>query len=105
MPRGLAHACERNGRKGPGVIENLLEEVRLTRDPQPARSREYEDAAAEMEALLLELPGLIAIYRAGSVSVPGISDLDLVCVIEEPNAPLPSLWERLAPRTRELAMH
>jgi hypothetical protein len=87
------------------VIENLFEEVRLTRDPQPARSSEYEEAAAEMEALLLELPGLIAIYRTGSVSVPGISDLDLVCVIEEPNAPLPSFWQRLAPRTRELAMH
>lgn len=87
------------------MIGSRLEGARLAKYPQPAQLYEYHDAAAEMEALLLELPGLIAIYRTGSVSVPGISDLDLVAVVEEPSGTLPSFWDRLSPRSRELAMH
>ena len=76
----------------------------MTRLPRPARMEEYEDAAREMEELLAGLPGIVAVYRTGGVSMPGISDIDRIAVVES-RGPLPQVWHRLAPRTRELAMH
>jgi hypothetical protein len=76
----------------------------LTGFPSPAFVDEYEHAAAEMEARLQELPGLVAVYRTGTVAVPGISDLDRIAVVDR-DAVLPSVWEQLRPRTRYLAMH
>jgi hypothetical protein len=81
-----------------------LERARLRRLPEPATIEEYEQAAAELEGVLRELPGVVAIYRTGSVSVPGISDLDRIAVVEE-GSQLPDVWNRLSPRTRYLAMH
>lgn len=81
-----------------------LERARLSQLPEHATMEEYDHAAGELEGLLRELPGLVAIYRSGSVSVPGISDLDRVAVVED-GVRLPSLWDRLSPRTKYLAMH
>lgn len=78
--------------------------IRLTRFPEPARREDYEAASAEMERSLRVLPGLVALYRAGSVSAPGISDIDFVAVVKG-DAPAPDMWKGLSERTRYLAMH
>ena len=77
---------------------------RLTGLPLPASVEEYETAATELDAKLHELPGVVALYRTGSVRVPGISDLDRIAVVDG-DVVLPSVWEKLGRRTRYLAMH
>jgi hypothetical protein len=57
-----------------------------------------------MEALLRTLPGLVAVYRLGSVSAPGISDLDRIAVVDGRH-PVPAVWNRLSRGSRYLAMH
>jgi hypothetical protein len=78
--------------------------VRLVAFPEPARPEDYAAAAEELEAQLGELPGLVAVYRLGSVSAPGISDLDRVAVVDGEHAVTP-VWSALSDRTRALAMH
>lgn len=78
--------------------------LRLGRLPAPATLDEYDFASAELESRLRELPGIIAIYRTGSVSVPGISDLDRIAVVDRGVRP-PEIWSTLSAETRSLAMH
>src|SRR5919198_74855 len=78
--------------------------IALTRLPMPARVDQYEHASQEIAEALRQLPGLVAAYRAGSVSAPGISDLDWVAVIEPGSAAF-DVWSGLSERTRYLAMH
>lgn len=78
--------------------------LRVTRLPLPAAREEYEAAADEIETRLCDLPGVVATYRTGGVGAPGISDVDVVAVLE-PGAGIPAIWEDLSPRTRYLAMH
>jgi hypothetical protein len=70
----------------------------------PAQAEEYERASQEISDALRRLPGLVATYRAGSVSAPGISDLDWIAVID-PEAGAFEVWSSLSERTRYLAMH
>jgi hypothetical protein len=78
--------------------------ARLTRLPAPASLEDYARASAEMESRLRELPGIVAVYRTGSVSVPGISDLDRIAVVR-PGSRVPAIWSELSAETRLLAMH
>lgn len=78
--------------------------VRLTRLPAPASPEDYTRASEEMESRLRVLPGIVAIYRTGSVSVPGISDLDRIAVVR-PGSRVPAIWSTLSAETRVLAMH
>jgi hypothetical protein len=78
--------------------------VRLVGQPQAADPADYRRAAEELEARLRTLPGLVAIYRVGSVSAPGISDLDRVAVVDTAGV-VPPVWPELTERTRALAMH
>ena len=80
--------------------------ARFTSLPRPATLSDYRRAAEELESRLAELPGLVSIYRFGSVSAPGISDLDRVAVVEhQMTERVPGVWPSLAPETRRLAMH
>lgn len=81
-----------------------LARARLSTHPRPATRDEYEPACEEIMAGLQRLPGAVAVYRTGSVSVPGISDIDLIAVVED-GGPVPSIWSGLSDRTRYLAMH
>jgi hypothetical protein len=72
--------------------------------PRAARREDYASASEEIEASLRKLPGIIALYRTGSVSVPGISDLDRIAVVDG-GAPVETVWPGLAERSRYLAMH
>jgi hypothetical protein len=78
--------------------------LRLTRFPRVATEADYEQATAELEGRLAELPGIVAVYRTGSVSVLGISDIDRIAVVE-PGATPPDVWSSLSEDTRSLAMH
>jgi hypothetical protein len=77
---------------------------RLTRFPVPVADREYAVAASELEERLRGLPGVVAVYRTGRVSAPGISDLDRVAVVASTYA-VPDIWRLLSERTRHIAMH
>jgi hypothetical protein len=86
------------------TAEGRRSDVSLVALPSPARVDEYDKASEELEALLRALPGIVAVYRTGSVSTPGISDLDRIAVIEK-DSPVPPVWPRLSLRARYLAMH
>jgi hypothetical protein len=77
---------------------------RLIRFPVPASSQDYATAAEELEDALLRLPGVIAVYRLGNISAPGISDIDRIVVVE-PGTRCPPVWSTLSERTRSIAMH
>jgi hypothetical protein len=79
-------------------------ESRLIRFPAPASSEDYATAAEELDDALLRLPGVIAVYRLGNISAPGISDIDRIVVVE-PGARCPPVWSTLSERTRSIAMH
>ena len=72
--------------------------------PAPVSNDEYAEAAAEIDQRLTSLPGIVAVYRTGGVSAPGISDIDRVAVLEAP-AQIDTVWASLAERTRAIAMH
>lgn len=78
--------------------------MKLVGHPRPAAKEDYRRAADELEGRLAELPGLVAIYRVGEVSTPGISDLDRVAVVDS-ERPVPAIWPQLTEATRALAMH
>ena len=72
--------------------------------PEPITREEYTHAESEIEMALSSAPGAIAVYRIGGISAPGISDLDLVAVIDGP-FPVRGVWPALSARTRAIAMH
>jgi hypothetical protein len=77
---------------------------RLVSRPNPADLEDYARAVEEMETLLLGIPGIVAVYRTGGVSSPGISDIDRIAVVEG-HGHVPSIWSSLSERSRYLAMH
>jgi hypothetical protein len=85
-------------------LVHRLENARLVSWPQPAGREDYELAAREIEAALRRVPGVVSIYQTGSVSAPGISDLDLIAVVDA-SGRLPPVWPGFTERTRYLAMH
>lgn len=78
--------------------------LRLVGLPRPFERSAYAHASDEIEGLLGELPGLVAVYRLGSVGQPGISDLDRIAVVEAGDAVAP-IWTQISPDARYLAMH
>lgn len=85
------------------IVENLCK-ARLISLPIAATAADYELAADEIESTLLDIPGVISVFRLGSVSAPGISDIDRVAVVDR-KARLPDVWPKLSQSTRALAMH
>lgn len=78
--------------------------VSLIRLPKPARPQDYEEASREIEDLLRTVPGISAIYRTGSVSAPGISDIDRIAVAGTETG-APAIWPKMSRASRKLAMH
>jgi hypothetical protein len=78
--------------------------LKLIRLPEAAGPEDYEKASREIEDLLRALPGVSAIYRTGSISAPGISDIDRIAVVEG-EARVHSVWPRMSETARKLAMH
>jgi hypothetical protein len=82
----------------------MLDKAVLKRFPRKATAEDYAQAAGELERLLAKLPGAVAVYKFGSVTALGISDLDRLVVVEG-RREVPDLWSQLSPSTRYLAMH
>lgn len=76
----------------------------VTALPLEVSPDEYARAAAEIEERLASVPGIVAVYRTGAVSAPGISDIDRVALLERPVS-IDSVWPDLSDRTRAIAMH
>lgn len=81
-----------------------LENARKVGLPKPYRRTDYERATDEMVSALQSLEEVTAIYRLGSIAHLGISDIDLVAVVDEPR-PVRGIWPQLSSETRHLAMH
>lgn len=64
-------------------MKKYLDQIRWTGEPSPAAPEEYEKAREVFVNHLAKRPELLAIYQNGEPTVPGISDLDLVCVVED----------------------
>jgi len=54
-----------------------------TGEPNQLALQDYDRATEELLGLAKKTPGIAGVYRAGSVSVPGISDLDIVFVARD----------------------
>lgn len=76
----------------------------LERKPRFVPLTDYGRTATEIEALLSSLPGIVAVYRLGSISALGISDVDRIAVVER-SGRFPTVWDRLSESTRYVAMH
>ncbi len=85
-------------------MSTLTRGVRYVSLPEPREHTAYRAASEEIEALLCELPGFVALYRLGSVRHPGISDLDRIAVVRAADR-VPSIWPRLSADARYIAMH
>ncbi|MEW6330032.1 MAG: hypothetical protein AB1560_01090, partial [Pseudomonadota bacterium] len=55
----------------------------LTNYPTYVSPAQYDSALAGMVERLKGQPGIISIYQLGSVSTPGVSDLDMLVLFEE----------------------
>jgi hypothetical protein len=83
---------------------DVMARCKVVASPSPVSREEHAGAAAELEARLASVPGLVAVYRTGGVSAPGISDIDRVAVLESPVSINP-VWSDLSESTRSIAMH
>jgi hypothetical protein len=81
-----------------------MREAILTGHPRPLQAEDYNRASEEILRGLRSLPRLLAVYRTGSISVPGISDLDFVAVVDG-TAAVPDIWSDLSETTRHVAAH
>src|SRR3954453_1689184 len=82
-----------------------MTKLHIARFRVPAEHTEYVDAAAVIEAWLVTLPGVTALYALGGLTAPGISDIDRIAVVDRDVGALSSGWDRLSRRERYLAMH
>jgi hypothetical protein len=83
---------------------DVMARCKVVASPSPVSREEHARAEAELEARLASVPGLVAVYRTGGVSAPGISDIDRVAVLESP-VPINPVWSDLSESTRSIAMH
>lgn len=77
----------------------------LTDRPVPIRPAEYDNALADMARGLAERDGAAAVYQLGSVSDPGISDLDVVAVFPDGAECRRNPRARLSAGDRRLFVH
>ena len=67
--------------------------------------RRARGAAAEIDERLASLPGIVAVYRTGGISAPGISDIDRVAVLEAPASDRFGVGRAWPSAQRAIAMH
>ena len=68
-----------------------IEGYRFLQLPRPLARAAYERARAEFVAAYDKVQGVHAIYRIGSVSYPGLSDLDFIVVLDDDYRPAPGV--------------
>ncbi len=53
------------------------------KNPQPFASERYRNTAKKISGYFSNIPQVLSIYQMGNISVPGISDLDILTVIKD----------------------
>ena len=79
--------------------------VYLTDYPQYVPYGIYERAINQMVERLIKYPGLLSIYQIGSISIPGISDIDMVAVFQDDAACDRNPLKELSRSERYLFVH
>ena len=74
-------------------------------NPSPAKREEYDSAVNAVVQQLQNAEGLLAIYRFGNISSPGISDIDLLAVFENDVRCEMSGFEQMPPHLQKLFTH
>ncbi len=65
-------------------LSNILNrDISFKDEPQTCTLREYEKTRSKIIVYYSKLKGVMSIYQMGSVSVPGISDLDIIIVFDK----------------------
>lgn len=73
--------------------------------PVPAKREDYDSAIDSVIQQLQNAEGLLAIYRFGNISSPGISDIDLLAVFENDVHCSMSGFEQMPPHLQKLFTH
>lgn len=82
----------------------MIARCKVVAPPPPVSWEEHARAAAQIEERLASVPGIVAVYRTGGVSAPGISDIDRLAVLERPVS-IASMWSDMSKSTKAIAMH
>ncbi|MBI4436490.1 MAG: polysaccharide pyruvyl transferase family protein [Candidatus Omnitrophica bacterium] len=64
-------------------MKKYLDQIRWIGEPSLAAPEDYEKAREVFVSHLAKRPELLAVYQQGEPTILGISDLDLVCVVED----------------------
>lgn len=80
-------------------------DVRLFDFPRQLPREAYDDALSECIAVLQRDPAVLAVYGFGAVSAPGISDLDVLAVIEDGQTATANPLASLSRASRYLFTH
>jgi hypothetical protein len=73
--------------------------------PQPAGLESYDRAVSAVGNFLRNRGGLVSLYQLGSVTAPGISDIDLLAVFKDGSKCAADPLRELAPPYRRLFIH
>ncbi|MFX0139667.1 MAG: hypothetical protein ACFFDN_38865 [Candidatus Hodarchaeota archaeon] len=79
----------------------------LTNEPKQYSSNDYNEVKDKIINIFKNIPSLISIYEIGSISSPGISDLDLVLVFDDnaKDVVYEIYYDKLDDRDKYILMH
>src|SRR3989338_4883934 len=81
---------------GNSYINSLKAEDFIFSDyPRKKSIDDYEEVYEKIRSICARNPGVLSVYTFGQVSVPGISDIDLIFVLKD-HAKLPKFLRKLA---------
>lgn len=79
--------------------------IRFTDRPEYCPREWYDECLQELSQHLGSLPGIRSVYRFGNISIPGISDLDILLVFENETSCIASGLEQLSAKHKILFTH
>lgn len=79
----------------------------ILKEPRQYSISDYKEVRDKMVNMFKDIPSLISVYQLGSISCPGISDLDLVVVLNDSPQHLDyrNYYNTLGDRDRYILMH
>lgn len=79
----------------------------ILNEPKPYKLSDYYEVREKVVSIFKNIPGLVSIYQMGSISCPGISDLDLILVFEDgcDKIEFSSFYKMFDSRDKYILMH